>query len=50
MFAGAYFEGIPAGERERLMREIEERLRPALYRDGAWWADYRRLRVEAVLI
>jgi trans-aconitate methyltransferase len=49
MFAGAYFEGIPAGEREPLLGSIEERLRPVLYREGYWWADYRRLRVEAVL-
>jgi hypothetical protein len=48
MFAGAYFEGIPAAERESLERAMEGRLRPALYKDGAWWADYRRLRVEAV--
>jgi hypothetical protein len=31
-----------------LLRSIEARLRADLYRDGAWWADYRRLRVEAV--
>jgi len=48
MFAGSYFEGIPAADREPLQRFIEERLRPVLYRDGAWWADYRRLRVDAV--
>ena len=48
MFAGKYFEGIAAAERESLERAIEDGLRPALYKDGAWWADYRRLRVEAV--
>jgi trans-aconitate methyltransferase len=48
MFANAYFEGISAGDRERLLRTIEERLRPDLYRDGFWFADYRRLRVEAI--
>jgi len=48
MFAGAYFEGIQAGDKYRLLHAIEERLRPELHRDGAWWADYRRLRVEAV--
>jgi trans-aconitate methyltransferase len=48
MFAGGYFEEVPPGDREPLLRAIGERLRPALYRDGAWWADYRRLRVEAV--
>lgn len=48
MFTGSYFEGIPAAERAILIRTIEDRLRPALYKDGAWWADYRRLRVEAI--
>lgn len=48
MFAGAYFEGIRLQDREPILRAIEERLRPDLYREGAWWADYRRLRVEAV--
>jgi len=48
MFAGAYFEDIPAAEREPILKTIEERLRPSLYREGAWWADYRRLRVSAV--
>ena len=49
MFAGTYFEGVPAAERENMLRTIEERLHPELYRDGFWWADYRRLRVESVL-
>lgn len=48
MFGGKYFEGIPVTERESLERAIESHLRPVLYKDGAWWADYRRLRVEAV--
>jgi len=48
MFASAYFEGIPPANREPLLRAIEDRLRPGLYRDDFWWADYRRLRVEAV--
>jgi trans-aconitate methyltransferase len=47
MFGGAYFSGIPEPERNRLVRAIEERLRPALCCDGAWWVDYRRLRVIA---
>lgn len=48
MFAGPYFEGIPTGRREPILRAIEDRLRPDLHRDGAWCADYRRLRVDAV--
>jgi trans-aconitate 2-methyltransferase len=48
MFAGSYFEGIPPAERDVIIRTIEDRLRPSLYKDGAWWADYRRLRIVAV--
>ncbi len=50
MFSGTCFEEVPLDRREPLVRAIEDRLRPELYRDGAWWADYRRLRVEAVKI
>ncbi len=47
MFAGVWFEGIPAKAREGVIAKIESRLRPSLWRDGAWWADYRRLRIVA---
>jgi len=49
MFAGAYFEDVPADRQSALVREIENRLRPKLWCDGAWYADYRRLRVRACL-
>lgn len=49
MFAGAWFDRIPAKARSSIIAEIEARLRPSLWRDGAWWADYRRLRVIALL-
>ena len=48
MFAGVWFEAIPAAQREPLYRAIEDRLRPSLRREGVWVADYRRLRVKAV--
>jgi len=41
---------LPGGEREAVLSETEERLRPELCRDGRWFADYRRLRVRAVKI
>lgn len=47
MFGGAYFEDVPAAEREGLVRKIEDRLRPSLWCDGSWYADYRRLRIVA---
>jgi trans-aconitate methyltransferase len=49
MFAGVWFEGIPPKAREGIVAEIESRLRPGLWCAGAWWADYRRLRVVSQL-
>jgi SAM-dependent methyltransferase len=39
---------VPEGRREAVLDRAEALLRPTLYRDGAWFADYRRLRVVAV--
>jgi trans-aconitate methyltransferase len=47
MFAGVWFEGVPASALEGILAEIESRLRTSLWCDGAWWTDYRRLRVLA---
>jgi trans-aconitate methyltransferase len=49
MFAGHWFEVVPTQERDAVVGDIESRLRPSLWRDGAWWADYRRLRIVARL-
>jgi trans-aconitate methyltransferase len=47
MFAGMWFDGVPEQARAGLVAEIETRLKPVLWCDGSWWADYRRLRVVA---
>jgi trans-aconitate methyltransferase len=47
MFAGNWFETVPAQSRAALINEIESRLAPILRCDGSWFADYRRLRVIA---
>jgi trans-aconitate methyltransferase len=47
MFAGVWFEAVGEKEREGIIAGIESRLRLQLWRDGAWWADYRRLRLIA---
>jgi trans-aconitate methyltransferase len=47
MFANSCFEDVPANARPAIIDEVESRLRPELWRDGAWWIDYRRLRVVA---
>jgi trans-aconitate methyltransferase len=49
MFAGPWFDGVGAQARAELIEKIEARLRPVLWREGCWWADYRRLRVVARL-
>jgi trans-aconitate 2-methyltransferase len=48
MFAGGFLSGLSDDVRSQVMNSVEERLRPALYRDGNWIADYRRIRVVAV--
>jgi trans-aconitate methyltransferase len=48
MFARLYFTGIPAEQVSWLARQVQEELRPACYRDGHWYADYKRLRITAI--
>ena len=48
LFARAFFETIPPDHREALFTEIETELRPFLYYDECWHADYRRLRMKAL--
>ncbi len=47
MFCTAYLDGLDAAQRESFLRKVEDTLRPELFRDGQWWADYRRLRLVA---
>jgi trans-aconitate methyltransferase len=47
MFRGQLLAGVSADEHEAILRRVEDALRPALFHDGAWYADYRRLRVTA---
>jgi trans-aconitate methyltransferase len=47
-FRGYSFAGLNAGDREKALAEVVEHLRPSLYRDDQWYADYRRLRIVAV--
>jgi trans-aconitate 2-methyltransferase len=48
MFAGGFLSGLSDNVRSQVINAVEERLRPGLYRDGNWSADYRRIRVVAV--
>jgi len=46
MFASDVISDLPAEVLER----AEEKARPTLWRDGDWWADYRRLRFRAIKV
>jgi trans-aconitate methyltransferase len=46
-FLPIWLEPLDAARREAVLGEMEARLRPQIWHDGAWWADYRRLRVVA---
>jgi trans-aconitate 2-methyltransferase len=47
MFRGSLLAGMPEERREAFVRQVEEYAKPALWRDGQWFADYRRLRITA---
>jgi trans-aconitate 2-methyltransferase len=48
MFANAASKLMSPAKHEEFIRRIEELARPALFRDGGWTADYKRLRMIAV--
>jgi trans-aconitate methyltransferase len=48
MFGDSFFANIPPETRRQIVADIEQRLHPALFRDGSWYADYRRLRIVAI--
>ena len=50
MFANSFLQAIPANKRPSVIQHIENQLRPQLYRDGTWFADYKRLRVVATKV
>lgn len=48
MFGAALLRRVPKEKQEALLKEVEREARAALFRDGQWVLDYRRLRVVAV--
>jgi trans-aconitate 2-methyltransferase len=48
MFAAGAIDAVGAERREAFLTRLEETARPVLFRDGGWFADYRRLRVVGV--
>lgn len=48
MFNMLPFEGIEKEEQDQIIRNTVDKLRPVLYREGNWYADYVRIRIKAI--
>ena len=48
MFTQSYLRQFSPERATEIVHQLVEKLRPALYRDGIWTVDYRRLRVVAI--
>ncbi len=48
MFGQPFLSGIPEAEVAAICAEVQEELEPTHFRDGKWYADYKRLRIVAV--
>jgi trans-aconitate 2-methyltransferase len=47
-FGSHFIDDLDDADRDDFFARVEQLLRPTLFRDGAWTADYRRLRLVAV--
>ncbi|MCP6757958.1 MAG: methyltransferase domain-containing protein [Fischerella sp. CENA71] len=47
-FTSQFLTGFSDTQQAKVIQAVEERLQPILYKDGRWWADYRRIRVVAI--
>lgn len=48
MFGSAFLKGIDNDVVETILEEVQQSLKPVLYKNDHWYADYKRLRVIAV--
>lgn len=50
MFILQPFQGLEDSLAEEIIEKAVEHLRPLLYVDGSWYADYIRIRLKAIKI
>lgn len=50
MFADTFLAGLSTEQQTQVIRTVEENLKPKLFKDGNWIADYRRLRIIAIKV
>lgn len=48
MFASTFFAGLSPEQQIQIIPVVEEYLKPTLYQQGTWTADYRRIRIVAI--
>ena len=48
MFGSAYLQGINEEMVDEILNEVQEILKPTHFKNGHWYADYKRLRVVAI--
>jgi trans-aconitate methyltransferase len=46
-FTDNVIESLPVNKRDAVIAQVEGELRPVLFREGSWFADYRRMRIVA---
>jgi trans-aconitate methyltransferase len=48
MFGNSFLQILPADKQTEVLVNIDNQLRPTLYQEGSWFADYKRIRVMAI--
>ncbi|MEH1936887.1 MAG: methyltransferase domain-containing protein [Nostoc sp.] len=48
MFASSFLTGLSSEQQIQVIRVVEEYLKPTLYQQATWTADYRRIRIVAI--
>ena len=48
MFGTHFFDGIDSKDKAAILTEVQDKVRSTCYKDGQWYADYRRIRIMAV--
>ncbi|MBN3896864.1 MAG: methyltransferase domain-containing protein [Nostoc sp. NOS(2021)] len=48
MFASSFLTGLSSEQQIQVIRVVEEYLKPILYQQATWTADYRRIRIVAI--
>ena len=50
MFCGNFFQGLSEEEKIMVIQDVEKQLKPKLYQEENWFADYRRIQIKAIKI